>query len=112
MIDVEEIDTNKVAHLFPEITLRDFTRPKRKVEILIGSDCCDILPNKAGLLKLIKNQFCYYLRESHPSLGLQQSANRIVMKIYLANGKSSRLVLKTFKHYLHLLFFWSWQFGN
>ena len=56
--DIEEIDTNKVSILFPEITTGDVTRIKGKIEILICWNCCDIPSNKInqpGLLQLMKN---------------------------------------------------------
>ena len=111
--DIEEIGTNRGAHLFPEITPRDITRQQRKFEILINLDCCDILPNKinqAGLLQLIKNQFGYCLRGSHRILVSQQSANHVVVKIHLSHGTSSLVndlkpsVIKTLKHGLGLFF--------
>ena len=90
--DIEEVNTTNVAGLFPEISSKDILRPKGKVEILIGSDCCDILPNKvnqAGSLQLMKNQFGYCLRGSHSSFGTQNSANNVVVKIHLVGGKVS-----------------------
>ena len=70
--NIEETDVSEVAQLFPEISLEDINRPKGKIELSIGADCCEILPNKikqVGSLQLMKNQYGYCLRDSHPLLG-------------------------------------------
>ncbi|XP_071136608.1 uncharacterized protein [Mytilus edulis] len=45
--DVTRVDIRGIAKLFKSVTEKDVIRPEGKVDILIGSDCCVLLPTKA-----------------------------------------------------------------
>ena len=73
--DIFDVDISKVARLFKGIAEKDAKRPTGQVDILIGTDCCIIMPNKLDQvdnLQLTKNQVEYCLRGSHPLLGYQK----------------------------------------
>ena len=92
--NLEESDVSKVVHFFPEISLEDIERPKGKIELLIGADCCELLPNKVnqiGSLQLMKNQFGHCLRGSHPNLGSNGKVNHVVVKIHFLNGRTTQV---------------------
>ena len=58
-----------MRELFRGVTEKDVRRPIGKVNLLIGTDYCSILPEKvgeSGNFQLMKNQFGYCLRGSHP----------------------------------------------
>ena len=91
--NIEDTDASKIIHLFPAISLEDVRQPKGDIELLIGADCCELLPNivnQVGSLKLIKNQFGYCLRGSHHSLGSSGKLNHVVVQIYFMDGKTTQ----------------------
>ena len=70
--EVKKADFRRVGEIFRGVTEEDVRRPIGKVNLLIGTDNCSILPDKvreSGNLQLMKNQFGYCLRGSHPKLG-------------------------------------------
>ena len=84
--NVSPIELHGIADLFKNITEQDIQRPHGKIDILIASDCCRMLPDKVqevGDLQLMKNQFGYCLRGSHPMIKLHtQESNHVVVKIH------------------------------
>ena len=69
---IESKDLTEVSSLFHVLGGKTIDRPSGSVGLLIGTDCCTLLPNKVAQidnLQLMKNQFGYCLRGSHPSFG-------------------------------------------
>ena len=92
--NIEDSDVSKIIHLFPEISLKDVRQPKGNIELLIGADCCELLPNmvnQVGSLQLMKNQFGYCLRGSHHNLGSSGKSNCVVVQIHFVNGKTTQV---------------------
>jgi hypothetical protein len=44
--DISNIDISKVARLFKGVDEKDVNRPTGQVDILIGTDCCILMPIK------------------------------------------------------------------
>ena len=66
--NVNPLSVEKVVDLFKDITEKDIHRPVWEVELLIGTDCCSMFPEKVQQvenLQLMQNQFGYCLRGSH-----------------------------------------------
>ena len=66
-----ETNVDDVACLFDGISVEDIKRPISKIDILIGTDACQILPivyETKGNLQLMRNQFGFCLRGKHPSI--------------------------------------------
>ena len=83
--DANNVNVDSVANLFSGVTTEILNRPTGKIELLIGTDCCEILPVKisqAGNLQLMKDQFGFSLRGSHPTI--TGSINN--MKIHFMRG--------------------------
>ena len=89
--DVGHVDIERVVKLFKSLKPSDIMRPIGKVDVLIGTDCCTLLPdkvNQVGNLQLMKNQFGYCLRGSHPLLGLgPRLSNLMMLRIHHASGE-------------------------
>ena len=71
--EVTAVDVSRVVSLFRGVTENDIKRPTGRIELLIASDCCTLLPNKvqqSGNLQLMSNQFGYCLRGTHPLLNV------------------------------------------
>ena len=84
--NVSPIPLHGIADLFENITEQDIQRPHGKIDILIASDCCRMLPDKVEEvrdLQLMKNQFGYCLRGSHPMIKLHtRESNHVLVKIH------------------------------
>jgi hypothetical protein len=86
--DQPEVDMNQACKIF---NLREGTikqRPKGKIDVLIGTDWCKILPNKVDErdnLQLMRNQFGYCVRGSHPDLKVISSNNNYHVQIHSLN---------------------------
>ena len=68
---VDYIDVGKVANLFNGISESDIRRPTGRVDLLIGTDCSVLLPEKVqevGGLQLMKSKFGYCIRGKHELL--------------------------------------------
>ena len=66
-----EVDVSEIVDLFQNIRLEDIERPVGQIDVLLGLDCCQLLPNNVahiGDLKLMKGPLGYCLRGSHPLL--------------------------------------------
>ena len=64
-----EIDVSDVVNLFENIRLEDVDRPVGHIDVLLGLDSCELLPNKVaqiGNLQLMNGPLGYCLRGSHP----------------------------------------------
>ena len=62
---MSSLDMSEIAYLFNGITPKDIRRPKGHIDILIGVDYCDLLPEVVqtqGKLQLLKNSFGYCVR--------------------------------------------------
>lgn len=62
--EVSSRDMSDIAKLFKDITSEDIRRPKGSVDILLGIDHCDLLPEVVqtqGKLQLLRNCFGYCL---------------------------------------------------
>ena len=70
--EVKKTNLDDIGDIFQGLSKNDVRRPSGKVQILIGTDNCSLLPDKVkqvGNLQLMENQFGYCLRGSYPSLG-------------------------------------------
>ncbi len=79
---------NGIASLFKHITEEDIRRPHGKIDLLIATDCTRLLPDKVqevGDLQLMKNQFGYCIRGSHPLIKLSTKESNHVMLKFLWN---------------------------
>ncbi|CAC5408838.1 unnamed protein product [Mytilus coruscus] len=88
--EVARVDMSRVDQLFKGINKNDIQRPNGQVDILIGTDCCILMPNKEeqiGNLQLMRNQFGYCIRGSHPLLEVPKLSNHGIVRIYWASGK-------------------------
>ncbi|CAC5362063.1 unnamed protein product [Mytilus coruscus] len=88
--EVARVDMSRVDQLFKGINKNDIQRPTGQVDILIGTDCCILMPNKEeqiGNLQLMRNQFGYCIRGSHPLLEVPKLSNHGIVRIYWASGK-------------------------
>jgi len=87
---VSPIPLHGIADLFENITELDIQRPHGKMDILIASDCCRMLPDKVqevGYLQVMKNLFGYCLRGSHPMIKLHTpESNHMLVKIHHLNA--------------------------
>ena len=64
-----DVDVSKVPLLFPNVEMGNMIRPSGQIEMLIGADYCELLPQVVrtkGKLQLLQNSFGYCLREGHP----------------------------------------------
>lgn len=96
---IEEVTANlgfanvdHTASLFPGITKEYIRRPTGKVDMLIGTDCCILLPDKVQeveVLKLMKNQFGYCLRGKHESLGASSVHTGRSVRTHFTSGLKS-----------------------
>ena len=84
--DVSPTTLTGVASLFKHITEEDIQRPQGKIDLLIATDCSRILPDKVqqvGDLQLMKNQFGYCLRGSHPLIKIHaKKSNHVMLKLH------------------------------
>ncbi|KAK3089754.1 hypothetical protein FSP39_006215 [Pinctada imbricata] len=90
--NIAKVEISEVTQFFPKIKNSDIYRPYGKVHLLVGSDCCAILPVKVdnvGNLQLLQNQFGYCLRGSHEKLQISATSNQIQINHF--TGFSSEL---------------------
>jgi hypothetical protein len=84
--DVSPTTLNGIASLFKHITEEDIRRPHGKIDLLIATDCTRLLPDKVqevGDLQLMKNQFGYCIRGSHPLIKLStKESNHVMLKLH------------------------------
>ena len=55
-----KVDVSKVVRVFEGISLKDIERPTGTVDLLVGTDWCNLLPEvrqTVGKLQLMQNQF-------------------------------------------------------
>lgn len=74
---IAKIETSNVVRVFTGITVEDIKRPEGHIDILIGTDYCELLPEVVQTrdkLQLLKNPFGYCIRGSHPLIP-QTSSN-------------------------------------
>ena len=74
---IAKIETSNVVRVFTGITVEDIKRPEKHIDILIGTDYCELLPEVVQTrdkLQLLKNPFGYCIRGSHPLIP-QTSSN-------------------------------------
>ena len=78
--DIKKVDISVAIELFPDFHLSP-SRPHGKVEVLIGLNCCKLLPSIAAEvdnLQLMDGLLGYCLRGSHPSLVIEESDPRVL----------------------------------
>ena len=109
--DVNHVNMEKFAGLFKNITTKDLERPTGKLDLLIGTDYCKILPRvveQVDSLQLLKNQFGYCIRGYHSDavhttsnvqIDLLPSVNVEICSSVIK--ESSRLV-ESIKNFLHI----------
>ena len=71
------VDTSSMAALLG-VQGKDIERPHGKIDLLIGSDYCGLLPSVVqitGNLQLMQGPFGYYIRGSHPLLKVGSANN-------------------------------------
>ena len=76
-----EVDISDVVNLFENIRLEDEDRPVGHIDLLLGLDCCELLPNKVaqiGNLQLMNGPLGYCLRGSHPLIQFRMSSVNFV----------------------------------
>ena len=86
--NIGAINVTKVSRLFKGISEDDIKRPSGRVDLLIGTDCCPLLPEKVaegGNLQLMKNQFGYCLRGKHELIDRTQHSSNTV-RIHFTSG--------------------------
>ena len=97
--DVNTDNATELHMLFKGVSADEIRRPSGRVDLLIGTDCCVLLPTKidqVGNLQLMKNQFGYCIRGSHPlSRGVAETyhCNLIhLSKTSVTRGDASDLI--------------------
>ncbi|KAK4304812.1 hypothetical protein Pmani_023247 [Petrolisthes manimaculis] len=87
---LEPVDVSKLVTLFEGIETKDIARPCGNIDLLVGSDCCDILPRIVkinGNLQLLENQFGYSIRGSHPILhNITSNTNHVRIRTHHLAG--------------------------
>ena len=71
-----KVDVSRVVELFRDIQINDIERPTGEVDLLLGLDCCTLLPNKIAQvdnLQLLNGPLGYCLRGSHRLLQFENS---------------------------------------
>ena len=61
---VGKVDISKIINLFPNVDVKDIRRPAGKIDLLIGLDHCNLLPDKIAeidKLQLMKGPLGYCL---------------------------------------------------
>lgn len=85
------VDTNSVAPLLG-VSDKDIERPHGKIDLLIGSDYCGLLPSvirTVGNLQLMHGPFGYCIRGSHPLLKFSSTDNtHIYVQVNHVAGRS------------------------
>ena len=69
--NIEEVDVSKLSSLFDGISCEGMVRPSGKIDLLVGTDHCELLPRVVrvnGNLQLLENAFGFSVRGSHPFL--------------------------------------------
>ena len=83
------VDTKEVSSWF-NMAETELSRPVGPVDVLVGTDWCQLLPNKIaekGNLQLLRNQFGHCIRGHHPLLKLEShGVNNF--QIHLTGGSS------------------------
>ena len=91
-LEIGQFNVANVTKLFGGITEKDIKRPTGSVDLLIGTDCCMLLPEKVaevGNLQLMKNNFGYCLRGKHELLKTVANTCNLVY-IHFTSGLISR----------------------
>ena len=84
---IRKQDMTVANSLFDELKDIKLDRSFGHVDLLIGSDCCSILPNKIAEvdnLQLLRNQFGYCFRGSHPSFDTTAESNSCQVVMHVA----------------------------
>jgi hypothetical protein len=90
--EIGQFNVANVTKHFRGITEKDIKRPTGSVDLLIGTDCCMLLPEKVaevGNLQLMKNNFGYCLRGKHELLKTVANTCNLVY-IHFTSGLISR----------------------
>ncbi|XP_062605795.1 uncharacterized protein LOC134267606 [Saccostrea cucullata] len=88
--DISKVDVHGVVKFFKGIKEGDIVRPEGKVDLLIGADCCILLPEKIdqiGNLQLMRNQFEYCIRGSHAKLRVPVTTESNLVCIHHTSGR-------------------------
>ncbi|XP_062602451.1 uncharacterized protein LOC134264167 [Saccostrea cucullata] len=88
--DISKVDVHGVVKFFKGIKEGDIVRPEGKVDLLIGADCCILLPEKIdqiGNLQLMRNQFGYCIRGSHAKLHVPVTTESNLVCIHHTSGR-------------------------
>lgn len=90
--DLAEVDVSEVVSLFKEhnISHCDIERPSGSIDLLIGTDNCELLPTVIGTngkLQLMQNRFGLCIRGSHPRIRSRgNSSSHVSVRVnHLAN---------------------------
>ena len=78
--NISKVDVKDVISLFNNIRYQDIERPVGRVDILLGLDCCTLLPNKVsqrGNLQLMYGLLGYCLRGSHELLKFESGLSSV-----------------------------------
>ena len=88
------VDVSQVVGLFEDVSLDNLERPDGNIELLIGSDWCNLQPQvkqTVDNLQLMKNMFGYCLRGSHPCVKFIADGN-----VAKSHGKRSYHITSKF----------------
>ena len=83
------VNMSSYASHFSQIKIEDINRPYGTVDMLIGIDCCAILPQvveTVGNLQLLKNQFGYCIRGCHSTYDNKSPS---IKQVKIVNGTAS-----------------------
>jgi hypothetical protein len=90
--EIGQCNVANVTKLFKGITEKDMKRPTGSVDLLIGTDCCMLLPEKVaevGNLQLMKNNCGYLLQGKHELLKTVANTCNLLY-IHFTSGLISR----------------------
>jgi hypothetical protein len=88
--DISKVDVHGVVRFFKGIKEGNILRPEGKVDLLIGADCCILLPEKIdhiGNLQLMRNKFGYCIRGSHTKLQVPVTTESNLVCIHHTSGR-------------------------
>ena len=76
--DLKFVNMSSYSSQFPQVKIEDINRPYGTIDMLVGIDCCAILPQVVetiGNIHLLRNQFGYCIR------GCQSTYDNITPRI-------------------------------
>ncbi len=90
------VDVSNVPLIFSDIDVGALVRPSGQIDMLVGSDYCELLPHvieTKGKLQLLRNNFGYFLRGGHPLISTKVNEVAVVNKT-VVNLEHSMVVVE------------------